>query len=153
MLPIDRNGWKYCHQSFLCYLWVDSYMTPIILATLWWPSNGPIWPTRPVLKICSKNLWLFSKLVGNLQILGRGPCPCIFLPEQICHWPWAFQLWALLLKPQLWSHSHPISVEKETGWGLWTFILQDSDRGSCHLLAPHPHKFNHIFLLAFLCVF
>lgn len=67
--------------------------------------------------------------------------------------PGAFQQWAPLLKPQLWSHSHPISVEKETGWGIWTFILQDSGRGSCHLLALHPDKFAHIFLLAFLCVF
>lgn len=97
-------------------------------------------PTRAVFEIYQENLWLFSKLTGKLQTLVRGLCPCNSLVEQI-HGvgPGAFQLWASLIRPQCWPHSHPMSVEKETGQGTWIFIIQDSGMGCYHLLAPHPH--------------
>lgn len=52
------------------------YIISHSLVTLKWFHSGP---TRAVFK----NLWLFSKLTGKLQILVLGPWPCISAIEQI----------------------------------------------------------------------
>lgn len=86
------------------------YIISHSLVTLKWFHSGP---TRTVFKIRRWNLWLFSKLNGKLPTLAMGPWLCISLTEQIYVIdPGAFQLWALLLKPQLWSHNHRTSIEK-----------------------------------------